>query len=363
MYRAAVIGLGWMGLLYDLAARIGDRFEIDDIDRPTPPLDIHRKFHHYDHPGDEGNPTSYAEAFWDRPEVATVIAADRDANRLEAFGERYGTTALYQDAEEMLRRERPDLVAVCTNTKHRAHLTEVAVACGARGILTEKPMAHTLEEVDRMVGACGEAQVPLCCGAITTTHPSFGRAKALLADGAIGPLVSIEAAGACAQHQNWSYFLDAAPAWVVGAGTLARRESGSDEFAGQGMLVAEDGLAVHFRAGAPGVRLRAESGEMVFDFARGWRLWREVKGGEGMSMAEVDWPRPQFNVPYGAVYCVDDVMRCLGGELDEPKNSGRRVGVALEVEVALKESVKRGGEKVELPLADRGLGLNYDWFR
>ena len=69
MYRAAVIGLGWMGLLYDLASRIGDRFEIDDIDRPTPPLDIHRKFHHYDHPGDEGNPTSYAEALWDRPEV------------------------------------------------------------------------------------------------------------------------------------------------------------------------------------------------------------------------------------------------------------------------------------------------------
>ena len=29
-YRAAVIGLGWMGLLYDLAGRIGDRFEIDD---------------------------------------------------------------------------------------------------------------------------------------------------------------------------------------------------------------------------------------------------------------------------------------------------------------------------------------------
>ena len=36
MYRAAVIGLGWMGLLYDLASRIGDRFAIDDIDRPTP---------------------------------------------------------------------------------------------------------------------------------------------------------------------------------------------------------------------------------------------------------------------------------------------------------------------------------------
>ncbi|MDE2742239.1 MAG: Gfo/Idh/MocA family oxidoreductase, partial [Gemmatimonadota bacterium] len=131
MYRAAVIGLGWMGLLYDLASRIGDRFEIDDIDRPTPPLDIHRKFHHYDHPGDEGNPTSYAEALWDRPEVETVIAADRDPKRLKAYGERYGIEALYEDAEAMLQKERPDIVAVCTNTKYRAHFTCLAVECGA----------------------------------------------------------------------------------------------------------------------------------------------------------------------------------------------------------------------------------------
>lgn len=47
-YRAAIIGLGWMGMLYDLAQRIPDRFDIDDIDRPTPPLNIHRKFYHHE---------------------------------------------------------------------------------------------------------------------------------------------------------------------------------------------------------------------------------------------------------------------------------------------------------------------------
>ncbi len=40
-YRGGVIGLGWMGLLYDLADRIPDRFNVDDVDRPTPELDIH----------------------------------------------------------------------------------------------------------------------------------------------------------------------------------------------------------------------------------------------------------------------------------------------------------------------------------
>ena len=38
-YRAGVIGLGWMGMLYDMADRIGDFFNIDDVDRPTPELD------------------------------------------------------------------------------------------------------------------------------------------------------------------------------------------------------------------------------------------------------------------------------------------------------------------------------------
>ncbi|MYK41047.1 MAG: hypothetical protein F4049_12600 [Gemmatimonadetes bacterium] len=129
------------------------------------------------------------------------------------------------------------------------------------------------------------------------------------------------------------------------------------------MVVAADGTVVHFRKGAPGVRLCGERGEMAFDYGKGWRLWQQVEGPAGSAVAELDWPQPQFNVPYGAVYCVDDVMRCLAGEMEEPKNSGRRVGVALEVEVALKVSAAQGGERVELPLQDRSLGLNYDWFR
>ena len=37
--------------------------------------------------------------------------------------------------------------------------------------------------------------------------------------------------------------------------------------------------------------------------------------------------------------------------------------MALEAELAMKQSSARGGERVELPLADRSLGLTYDWFR
>ena len=69
----------------------------------------------------------------------------------------------------------------------------LAVECGAKAIVTEKPMTNTLEEADRMVHACAEAGVPLCGGAAMADHPSFARAKQLILDGAIGELLSIEA--------------------------------------------------------------------------------------------------------------------------------------------------------------------------
>lgn len=363
-YRAAVIGLGWTGLLYDLAERTDDRFEIDDIDRPTPPLDIHRRILVHQHPGEEGLPNSYAEALWLRPDIELVAAADRDPKRLKAFEERYGLSNVYTDAEQMLRQERPEIVAVCTNTKHRAQLTCLAVEWGAKGIFTEKPMAHTLEEADRMVKVCADAGVPLSCGGITTTHPSFARAKALLQSGAIGKLLSVESGTVFAQHQNWAYFLDSRPVWVVGVGDKPRQESGSDEFRGHGLLGMDDGLVVHFRPGAPGVRLTGDKGEIVFEyFTYRWHLSQDIETVGGLRRVDIPWPDPNFVNPYGGVYSLADVMDCLDGKLDEPKNSGRRVALALETEIALKQSATAGGQRVDLPLSDRSLGLNYDWFR
>ena len=368
-YRGGVIGLGWMGMLYDLAKRPGPalsqpRFGLEDTDRPTPPLDVQRKFHHHDHPGKEGLPTSYAEALWDRPDVELVAAADRDPSRLKTFEERYGVQGLYADAAEMLRKEKLDIVAITTNIKGRADLTRLAVVYGAKGIVTEKPMVNTLEEADLMVNACAEAGVPLSCGAITTTHPSFARAKELVTSGAIGDIMSIEAPRPGTQHQNWSYFVDGAPAWVAGIGDTERREGGSDEFEGQGIMVAADGLVVHFRSGAPQLRVTGTEGEIVHDGAGGgWRLWQEVEGPGGRGRAEMLWPAPQMVGPYGGVYSLADVIDSMEGRLDEPKNSGRRVAVALEVEIALKMSSAEGGARVDLPLRDRSLGLNYDWFR
>ena len=371
-YRAGVIGLGWMGFLYDLGKRDYERiggshknpiYDVESADRPLPDgLDINRTFHLHDHPGREGLGSSYAAALSDRPEVELVAGADRDPRRRAMFGERFGIGALYADALEMLDEERLDIVAIATNTKGRSALTVAAVAAGVRGVLVDKPMVFSLAEADAMVGACAEAGVPLVGGATSVSHPSFARAKALVEEGAIGEVRSLEArVPVFAQHQDWSYFLTSDPIWVCGTGDQPRRERGSTEFMGQGMIACSDGTVVHIRAGAPEVRISGSRGEMFFEHNQ-WRLYQDVETPTA-GRAAMPWPAPQFLSGMRTVYCLDDLIDCMEGRLDEPKNSGRRVAVALEVELGLKQSSARNGERVELPLADRSLALTYDWFR
>jgi hypothetical protein len=372
-YRGGVLGLGWMGVLYDMGTRDYDniggsyknpKYDLESTRRPTPDwLDVHRKFHHHDHPGKEGLVSTYAEAIWDRPEVDLVAGADRDKKRLDMFGERYGIEALYTDALEMYQKENLDILAIATNTRGRSFLTVKAVEAGVKGIFVDKPMTFTLKEADDMVNACAKAGVPLVGGATTVSHPSFGKAKELIASGAIGEVTSIEAqVPLTSQHQDWSYFVDSELAWVSGTGDKPRRERGSSEFMGQGIIVAKDGTVVHIRDGAPTVKISGSTGEIVFDGKR-WTLWQDVDTLSGRKgRVEMPWPDPQFG-GMRTPWCLDDLIATMEGRMKEPKNSGRIVAAALEAELAMKQSSDRGGERVDLPLKDRSLGLTYDWFR
>ena len=372
-YRGGVVGLGWMGVLYDMGTRdyenIGGsykdpKYDLESANRPTPDwLNVHRKFYHHEHPGKEGLVSTYAEAIWDRPEVELVAGADRDKKRLSMFGERYGISALYTDALEMYEKENLDILAIATNTRGRSFLTVKAVEAGVKGIFVDKPMTFTLKEADDMVNACAKAGVPLVGGATTTSHPSFAKAKELVTGGAIGDVTSIEArVPLLSQHQCWAYFVDSALAWVSGIGDKPRRERGSSEFMGQGIIVAKDGTVVHIRDGAPQVKISGSTGEIVFDGKR-WILWQDVDTPSGRKgRVEMPWPDPQWG-SMRTPWCLDDLIATMEGRMKEPKNSGRIVAMALEAELGLKQSSARGGERVELPLKDRSLGLTYDWFR
>ena len=380
-YRAGIIGLGTMGMLLNMEHRRIGFWKPEDAIRPTSELNIHHKAYLHEIVTDKGASSfaSYADALQDRPEFELVAAAERDPTRRNAFIERYGVDNVYDDAEEMLRKEKLEIVAIPTNTRPRADLTVLAVECGAKGIITEKPMAYTLEEADRMVKACADANVPLVCGAISTSEYSFEKAKEIIESGEIGDVISIEASSnrtSVSQHQNWSYFIDGNPAWVIGTGDTPPNDvisydgktvsPGSQEFYGEGMMVTDTGQVVHFRKGAPGVRITCTDGELFHSREQlGWTMWKNIETPDGKSLSTlIPWDRGKYGTNHnGAVFGMDDIVKCIKGELDEPKNSGRRIARAIEVEIGLVMSAAQGGVRIDLPFKDRSLGLFYDWHR
>ena len=82
------------------------------------------------------------------------------------------------------------------------------------------------------------------------------------------------------------------PIWVCGTGDQPRRERGSTEFMGQGMIACSDGTVVHIRAGAPEVRISGSRGEMAFEYNQ-WRLYQDVET-PAAGRVEMPWPAPQF---------------------------------------------------------------------
>jgi UDP-N-acetylglucosamine 3-dehydrogenase len=138
----------------------------------------------------------HGHAFVDAPAVDLVAAADVNEAALAAFAAEFAVAATYTDPAQMLERERPELVSICTWPASHAELTEAAFAAGARLVWCEKPMAVHLADADRMLAAAEAAG-----GLIVVNHQrrfveSYMQARELIEAGEIGEVTQIT--GICA---------------------------------------------------------------------------------------------------------------------------------------------------------------------
>jgi len=91
--------------------------------------------------------------------INLAAVCDIDPERARAAGEAQGVPWFVSEAE-MLRNVELDMVSVCTPSGlHSANGIEAARA--GKHVLTEKPMALTLEQADALVAACDAAAVQL----------------------------------------------------------------------------------------------------------------------------------------------------------------------------------------------------------
>jgi predicted dehydrogenase len=96
-----------------------------------------------------------------------------------------GIPSAYSDVNEMLARETPDIVDVCTPPRTHAEIAVQAIRAGSN-VLIEKPMAQSLGECDTIIAAAREKDVKVCVAHSDLFYYPLIEARKLVGEGAIG---------------------------------------------------------------------------------------------------------------------------------------------------------------------------------
>ncbi len=356
-YRVAIIGSGRSGGL------IEDELPVGEPQRPY------------------GHFSAYAAI----EDTEVVAVANRGAERLRRFAERFDIHNTYLDYREMITSEQPDIVSVTTPALTRAEPLIFAAEHGVRGIFSEKGLCASLEEADRIRDALRANGVAFNWGANRRHGLAYQALRDAIARGDIGQPRFVVMYSYTDLIKHHPHTLDTAsmllgdpmPVWVEGRmidpgdpfDPNPRKPPPTYDPAGHRYVPAPgqeigDPMVGFFRVGYAG------GAEGYFIPSRvTWDI--EVHGEEGRALAwengkhvavrrvqrDSDEVHEHVYRPIGesaTVRKIRDIIRQMEGG---PRTAGN-IDVTMqtvEAQFAIAHSHLRGGARVEVPVQDRSL--------
>ncbi|MBX9393003.1 Gfo/Idh/MocA family oxidoreductase [Streptomyces sp. TRM72054] len=128
----------------------------------------------------------------DLPDAEVVAVASRSSDSAKAFAERFGIPRAYGDWDGLARDEDVDVVYVAT--PHSAHRAAAGLCLTAgRNVLLEKPFTLNVREAEELVALARERGRFLMEAMWMYCSPLMRRLKALVDDGAVGAVRSVQA--------------------------------------------------------------------------------------------------------------------------------------------------------------------------
>jgi predicted dehydrogenase len=178
--------------------------------------------------GDYGH---LGEGFSMFPNITVVAVADPDEKGRLRWAQRLKAPQPYADYREMLRKEKPDLVAICPNGYGDQRLEMIAAAAevGAH-LLVEKPHARSLEEADEAIALVEKHKLKSVVYVPRPASPAVVHLKKLVDEGLIGDLVEVQVRGIeNLLHMGWHSislmrYFTGEPLWCSARVTQGDRE-------------------------------------------------------------------------------------------------------------------------------------------
>ena len=311
-------------------------------------------------------PYSHAAGYEACERVDLIACSDVRKDVMARVGERYGIPAekQYVDYQQMLEREKPDIVSVATQPEQRAAIVVWAAENGTRAIYAEKALSASLAEADRVVEACEGNGVILNLGTNRRWDPGYDAIKTIIDSGRIGGLKSLIHHSTSTLFNGASHSFDAlqrlnsdAPAVSVQAELLDGANAIEGDIlrqdpVGHGIIKFENGVTAYALESSRGYEIEAIcEGGVATALINGndWQLRiaseKDYRGRDVLAPATF----PDFDAKSSTLVLVEDLVQAL--DSGEPPRGGVRVARAnMELIFAFVESHMRGGLKVDLPL-------------
>jgi predicted dehydrogenase len=131
----------------------------------------------------------HAEIYSRHPYATLTAVCDRDGERAKEIAERCGAARVYTDFKDLA--TDPDIDAVAVVTPDFAHREPiVAAAEGGKHIITEKPLATTVEDADAIAEAVGKSGITFMVDFHARWNPPLAIARQNIAEGKLGRIMS-----------------------------------------------------------------------------------------------------------------------------------------------------------------------------
>jgi len=131
----------------------------------------------------------YQLAAWrELPGVRCAALCNRTRPKAEALAKEFGVVAVYDDAEELLRREPVDFIDIITDVDTHERFVSLALEHGLP-VICQKPMAPDLTTARRMVEAARKSKVPLFIHENWRWQAPIRAFKEVLDSGKLGKIV------------------------------------------------------------------------------------------------------------------------------------------------------------------------------
>lgn len=137
-------------------------------------------------------PCTHAGAIAANPDCALAAGCDIDAERRRLFAETW-RVPVYANAAEMIAVEKPRLVVIATHPDSHGHYCRLAAAQDVPVLICEKPLADTLGRARRIAALEKSGPVRLLTNHERRYSADYTRARAILDEGRLGPLLSVRA--------------------------------------------------------------------------------------------------------------------------------------------------------------------------